>query len=71
MGLTTKLFELRRRREDEDQQIVSLWIGYIFYCLRLLYSLPSKRHYFKKVFPPKIFGKFIDIVQITSSFLAF
>ena len=46
-------------------------MAYIFYCLRLLYSIPAKRFYFKKVFPPKIFGKFVDITEIPSSFHLF
>jgi len=39
-----------------------------FRLLRILYSLDKNRKAFKLVFPPEIFGQFIDIGNYSKSF---
>jgi len=75
LTLFAKLIEVRTAHNPADSpeniQLRELTISYIFYALRLLYSIPSKRHFFKKVFPPRLFGQFVDVLKIPSSFHIF
>jgi len=55
----------------EEDKIVFSACTYCLYILRYLYSIPKKRHFFRKVFPTHIYSPFVDVAQISNNLEAF
>lgn len=58
-------------KEQEDEKVIFTSVTYVLYCLRFLYSLPTRRFYFRRVFPPSLYSSLVDIKIITNNFQAF
>jgi hypothetical protein len=70
-GFVELMIATFKQRNSENEKIVFTLVTLLFYCLRYLYSLPNRRYFFRKVFPPQIYSLLVDVVLITNNFQAF
>jgi len=70
-ALIELLISTYKTKKTENEKVIFTLVTLTFYCLRYLYSLPNRRHFFRKVFPPQIYSQFVDVVIITNNFEAF